>query len=148
MRATASWAFSIARLTSAISCLRSFSAARIVVPGVRMSLSPFAALLGRRWLGIEYPAPKVNGFLRAAPGDAPDRAAAVLAYQQRAVVRDRHADRAAPDRGVVDHEAGQEILVFAGRHAVLEMDTDQLVSGPLRPVPRAMLGDERIIAIL
>ena len=53
-------------------------------------------------------------------GDAPDGAVAILGDEQRAVVGDRDADRPAPDLAVVDDEAGHEILVFAGRHAVLE----------------------------
>src|SRR5260370_1035824 len=50
--------------------------------------------------------------------DPPDRAVAVFADQERAVMRHRDADRAAPDAAVVDDETGQEILVFAARHAV------------------------------
>ena len=51
-------------------------------------------------------------------GHAPDRAAAVVADQQRAVMRHRDADRAAPDAPVVADEADEEILVLAGRLAV------------------------------
>src|ERR1700752_3449911 len=77
----------------------------------------------------------------------PDRSVAVLRYQQRAVVRDRNPDGPAPDLAVVDDKAGDEILVFAGRRTVLEADADYLVTGPLRAVPGAVLGRERIAAI-
>src|SRR5690349_11634005 len=61
---------------------------------------------------------------------------------------DGDADRPAPDLAVADDEAGDEILIFAGWNAVLEADADYLVAGALRPVPGAMLGRERIAAIL
>src|SRR6267142_1675824 len=72
----------------------------------------------------------------------PDRAVAVLGEQQRAVFRLRHPDRPAPDRGVVDYEAGDEVFVLAGRHAILHDRTDDLVAGTRRPVPGAVRGGE------
>src|SRR6267142_5643828 len=80
--------------------------------------------------------------------DAPDRAVAVLGDQQRAVMGDGDPDRASPDLAVIDDEAGDEILVFARRLAVLEADTNDLVAGPLRTVPRAMLRGEGVAAIV
>ena len=62
-------------------------------------------------------------------------------------MRHRHADRARPNRGVVHHEAGHEVLVFAGRHPVLQARADHLVAGPLPPVPRSVLGRKRIPTI-
>jgi hypothetical protein len=35
-------------------------------------------------------------------------------------MRHRHADGARPNRGVVHDEAGHEVLIFAGRHPVLQ----------------------------
>src|SRR5438132_2475267 len=74
--------------------------------------------------------------------DTPDRAVAVLGNQKRAVPRDGDSDGPPPDLPVVDDEAGDEVLIFAGRNSVPEPDTDHLVAGSLRPVPGAMLGGE------
>src|SRR5947209_7736340 len=52
-------------------------------------------------------------LLLAFIGHAPDRAVAVVADQQRAVVRHRQANRPAPDGCIVEHETGQEIFVFS-----------------------------------
>src|SRR5437879_4191502 len=52
----------------------------------------------------------------------PDRAVAVLGHQERAVMRDRDADRSAPDVGVACDKPGHEVLIFTGRHAILEAD--------------------------
>jgi len=57
------------------------------------------------------------------------------------------ADRPPPHRGVADDEAGGEILVFAGRHAVLDDHADHLVSGALAAIPRAVLGGEDVAAV-
>src|SRR5664279_1392022 len=80
--------------------------------------------------------------------DAPDGAVAVLGDQQRAVVSHRDADRPAPDVAVVEDEAGDEILVFAGRYPLPQTNANDLVTGPLRPVPRAVQGDDGIAAIV
>src|ERR1700689_5219431 len=56
-------------------------------------------------------------------------------------------DGAAPYLGVVDDEAGYEILIFAGRPAVLEANAEPLVAGAQRPVPRAVLGRETVAGI-
>src|SRR5262249_11738581 len=45
-------------------------------------------------------------------------------------------------------EAGDEILILAGRHAVLQTDADDLVAGALGSVPGAVLGGKGITAIL
>src|SRR5581483_8893525 len=81
-------------------------------------------------------------------GDAPDGAAAVFADEERAVLRHRDAHRPAPDRFVRDDEAGHEVLVFAGRLAVLEANPDDLVAGALAAVPGAVHGDEGIALVL
>ena len=39
-------------------------------------------------------------------------------------MRHRHADGARPNRGVVHNEAGHEVLIFAGRHPVLQARAD------------------------
>src|SRR5437588_8671846 len=71
--------------------------------------------------------------LRCAPGkrDSPNGAAAILGNEQCAVLVDGHANRSPPNRGIVDDETGDEIIVFASRHAVLRDDTDHLVAGAL-----------------
>src|SRR6478672_1534950 len=84
----------------------------------------------------------------AAIGDSPHRAVSVLADEESAVMRHRHADGARPNRGVVHDEAGHEVLIFAGRHPVLQACADHLVAGPFLPVPRAVLGRKRIPAVL
>src|SRR6185437_10080253 len=48
---------------------------------------------------------------------------------------------------VIDDKAGDEVLIFAGRDAILQANADHLVAGPFRAVPRAMLGGKRIAAI-
>src|SRR3984893_8466245 len=80
-------------------------------------------------------------------GDPPDRAVGILRYEQRAVRRHRDADRASPRRGIVDDEAGGEILEFAGRHAVLDDHPDHLGSGSFAAVPRTVLGRKQAAAI-
>ena len=59
-------------------------------------------------------------------------------------MRHRHANGARPNRGVVQNEAGHEVLIFAGRYPVLQARPDHLVAGPFRSVPRAVLSRKRI----
>src|SRR5579863_8442546 len=61
--------------------------------------------------------------------DAPDRAVAVFRDQQRSVARNGHADRASPHFGIIDDKAGHEVLILAGRLAILHANADQLVAG-------------------
>src|ERR1700686_4454418 len=79
---------------------------------------------------------------------APDGAVAVFGNQKRAVMRHGDADGPPPHLGIVDHKSGHEVLIFAGRYAVLEADMDDLVAGAFGPVPRAMLGHKRVAAIV
>src|SRR5690349_21265403 len=79
--------------------------------------------------------------------DAPDGPVTVLRNQQRPVAGHGDADRPAPDLGVVDDETGDEILVFAGRHPVLQADTDDLVAGSLRAIPGTVFGREGVAAV-
>src|SRR5215831_10448659 len=83
----------------------------------------------------------------AAIGDSPHRAVSVLADEESAVMRHRHADGAGPNGGVVHDETGHEVLIFAGRHPVLQARADHLVAGPFSSVPRAVLVRNRIPAI-
>src|SRR5258706_2937206 len=83
----------------------------------------------------------------AAMGDGPGRAVAVLADEERAVVRDRDPDGTRPDGVVVHDKAGHEILVLAARNAIFKAHTDHLVAGALRAVPRAVLGRKRIATV-
>src|SRR3954451_1560638 len=68
-------------------------------------------------------------------GDRPDRAVCVLADEEGSVLCDGHAHRAAPNGCVVHDETGTEVVVLAGRHAVLETDTNDLVTGSFCSVP-------------
>src|SRR5580704_2536026 len=81
-------------------------------------------------------------FAGSLVGDAPDRAVAVLGEEQRAVPSGCDAHRASPYAGIAGDEAGDEVLVFAGRHAVPQDHADQLVAGAFRAVPRSVLGRE------
>ncbi len=65
----------------------------------------------------------------------PQRSIAILGEQQRAVGGLGHIDRAAPDFCVVDDEAGDEILLGAGRLAVFKTQADDLVAGAAGAVP-------------
>ena len=65
-----------------------------------------------------------------------------------AVLGDGHADRPAPDVAVGGDEADEEVLVLAGRLAVLQRDADHLVAGPPGAVPRAVLGGEDVALVL
>src|ERR1700716_357490 len=96
----------------------------------------------RAWLAAAMePTPSWRGRLRM--GAAPDLSFAVLAHQQRAILRDRNADRAAPDLLVGDHEARHEVLVFAGRLAgFVEQQADDLVARPQAAVPGTVKRDE------
>ena len=53
-------------------------------------------------------------------------------------MRYRYADRARPNRGGVHDESGHEVLIFPGRHTVLQERADHLVAGPFLPVPGAV----------
>src|SRR5882724_2847209 len=79
----------------------------------------------------EKPEWKLAGGVR----HPPDGAGGVVGDEQGAVMGDGDADRAAPDLAVVDHEAGEEILVFAGRYAVLQQHADHLAAGAAGAVP-------------
>ena len=57
------------------------------------------------------------------------------------------ADRARPNRGIVYDEAGQEVLIFSGRHSLVQARSDQLIARALAPVPRAVLGRKDIPAV-
>src|SRR5262249_40062397 len=83
----------------------------------------------------------------AAIGYTPHRAVCVLADEERAVMGHRYADRARPHRGVVDDKPGHEVLIFAGRHSVLQPHADHFIAGALRAVPRAVLGRKHIPAV-
>src|SRR5262245_33099181 len=71
---------------------------------------------------------------------APDHPIAILGHQQRSVLRHRDAHRSSPHLLVADHKPRDEILVLAGRLAVLHPDADHLVAGALGAVPGAVLG--------
>src|SRR4051812_3921624 len=71
-------------------------------------------------------------------GHPPDCPGAIVRDQERAVLGDRDAHRAAPDVSILRDESDQEILIFAGRLAVLHRDADHLVAGPPGAVPGTM----------
>src|SRR5258708_28165436 len=76
--------------------------------------------------------------------DAIDHAVSIVAEQQRAILRERHIDRATPDVFLSGGKADDEVLVFAGRFAILEGETDDLVAGAKRAIPRSMQSDEGV----
>jgi hypothetical protein len=57
-------------------------------------------------------------------GDAPYGAVSVFADEKSAVMRHRHADRARPNRGIINDEAGHEVFIFAGRHPIPQARSD------------------------
>src|SRR5262249_6683888 len=73
-------------------------------------------------------------------GNSPHRAVTVLADEETSVMRHRHPDGARPNRGVVDDEAGHEVLIFAGRYPVLQARADHLVAGPFSPGSKSHAG--------
>src|SRR6185369_6007846 len=77
----------------------------------------------------------------------PDRAVAILRHQQGSVLRHGYAHRPPPHLRVTHHKPRDEILVLAGRLAVLHPDTDHLVAGALRAVPGAVLGGEGVALV-
>src|SRR3984885_8498749 len=109
-------------------------------PGCR-SLTPGAVRGFRR--GWSAP---LRGLTRI--GNPPHGTAGIFRNQQRPVLIDGNADRAAPDLRIADHEAGGEILVFARRRAVFHQYADDLVAGAFGAIPGAMLGGKNIAAVL
>src|SRR5580692_5192199 len=103
-------------------------------PGSR-SLTP-GAVRGFRLRGSA----RLLGLSRI--GNPPYGTAGIFRNQQCPVLIDGHADRAAPDLRIVDHEAGGEILVFARRRTVMHRYADDLVAGAFGAIPRAVLGGE------
>src|SRR6266540_5916833 len=70
-------------------------------------------------------------------GDAPNRAARVIRYQQRAVLGHRKGCRSPPYLGAIDArypKSCYEILVPALRTAILERHADDLVARRSRPI--------------
>src|SRR5262245_63924127 len=109
------------------------------MPGVRLQ-SPPAGGAGR-----------LAGLLRSGIGNAPDRAAGVVGDEQRPVLGDGKRRRPAPYLGAAQAggpEADHEILVAALWATVLERDPHHLVTGWLRPIPRAPERDEGAAAPL
>src|SRR5579883_3303591 len=81
--------------------------------------------------------------LRLRVAHPPDRTRAVVGDEQRTVAGHGNADRAAPDGAVVEHEAGEEILILAaGARSTVARHADHFVAGARRLVPRAVLGGE------
>jgi hypothetical protein len=50
-------------------------------------------------------------------------------------MRNCYADGTRPNSAIVHDEAGHEVLIFAGRHPVLQACADHLVAGPFPSVP-------------
>src|ERR1700733_6465204 len=107
-------------------------------PGCR-SLTP-GAVRGFRGGGS---AP-LRGLTRI--GNPPYGTAGIFRNQQRPVLIDGNADRAAPDLRIVDHEAAGEILIFARRRTVPHRHAYDLVAGAFGAIPGAMLGSKDVAA--
>ena len=71
----------------------------------------------------------------ATVGDLPNRAVAVIADQEGTVLCNGDPRRACPDVAVVNHKAGQEILIFSSRLVILQQEADYLVACSPRTVP-------------
>src|SRR5580704_11636771 len=99
------------------------------------------------WCGPRVPAAGGSARRLTRVGNPPYGTAGIFRNQERPVLVDGDADRAAPDLRIVDDEAGGEILIFAGRRAVLHQDTDDLVAGAFGAIPRAVLGSENVAAV-
>src|SRR4051794_9177669 len=74
--------------------------------------------------------------------DAPDRVADIVGYQQRALLVDADAYRAALGFALVVEETGQDVPRFAGWPAIFEGYENHLVARPRFSIPRAVLADE------
>ena len=55
-------------------------------------------------------------------------AVSIVAEQQRAILRERHIDRATPDVLLTRRKADNKILILAGWFAILERQTDDFVA--------------------
>src|SRR5579875_865218 len=85
--------------------------------------------------------------MRVAIGNAPDRARAVVADQQGAVMRDRDRHRPSPHLAPGRDETGHEVLRIAPGNAPENRYEDDLVAGKLTAIPRAVLAHERTLAV-
>src|ERR1700730_1579296 len=74
----------------------------------------------------------------------PDRAVSVFRHKERAVMRDRHSNGSSPHVGIIDDEAGEKILVFAGRRSIFQRNSDDFIAGSFGSVPRSMFCCESI----
>src|SRR5262249_27722158 len=70
--------------------------------------------------------------------DAVDEIVAVIAHQERSVAGHGRPDRACPCIAVVRDEPDEEVVVLAGRYAVLHANADDLVTGTKGSVPGAV----------
>ena len=61
--------------------------------------------------------------------NAPERAVAVFGDKQSPVVRNRNADRPAPDALVIHHKSSQKIVVFARGDAIVATHAHHFVTG-------------------
>src|SRR3979411_1671585 len=79
--------------------------------------------------------------------DFPDRVGTIVAHQQGAIGSDGDAHRPPPNTAVRQHEAGDEILVFAaGVTGLMQGHANDFISRAHRPVPRAVLGGENVLS--
>src|ERR1700757_3068668 len=82
---------------------------------------------------------------RSLVGDPPNRAASVVAEEERAVLGDGERGRAAPDLGALlarSPKAGREVFVIAFGPAVLKWHAYNFVSGRFGTVPRSFHRDK------
>src|SRR5260370_18205568 len=87
-------------------------------------------------------------WLLAGIGHPPDGIRAIVADHQRPVLRHCDADRSAPDLAFRGDEAGQKILVFAGRFRALHRHPDDFVAGAQSAIPGTMLAGRNAPALL
>src|SRR5579862_7073004 len=125
------------------------NAAPATTPPARRSMSrlPFMAVLPL-WQLCDTPrtllqSARPGGGMALTPRDAPDRVAAVVGNEERAVLRDGDTHGSSPRVALGGHEARHEVHVFARWLVVAEGQVYDLVAGSLRAIPRAVHGDER-----
>ena len=95
------------------------------------------ALAGRTVIA-HHPGAAPNVDRSARVGNTVDQIGSIVAHQHGPIGQNHGRDRASPRIAVIDNETGEEVVVFAGRHAVVHAHAHKLVASAETPVPRPM----------